>query len=40
VAETRLLLVFSATVTSGIDIATVVAGYAGAGVQLISPVSP
>ncbi len=32
--ETRLLMVFSAEVTEGIDIATVVAGYASAGVSI------
>jgi BclB C-terminal domain-containing protein len=33
-AGTRLLLVFSANVTSGLDIATVVAGYASGGVSI------
>ncbi|WP_341456898.1 exosporium glycoprotein BclB-related protein [Marasmitruncus massiliensis] len=32
--ETRLLLVFSASVTAGIDVATTVAGYASAGLAI------
>jgi BclB C-terminal domain-containing protein len=34
-AETRLLLVFSATVTAGLDIATTIAGYASAGLTIV-----
>lgn len=34
-AETRLLLVFSATVTAGIDVATTIAGYASAGLNIV-----
>jgi BclB C-terminal domain-containing protein len=34
-AGTRLILVFSAAVTAGLDIATVVIGYASAGVGII-----
>lgn len=33
-AQTRLLLVFSASVTAGIDIATTVIGYASAGLSI------
>ena len=33
-AETRLLMVFSAAVTAGIDIATAVVGYASAGLAI------
>ncbi|MDF2929491.1 MAG: Collagen triple helix repeat protein [Anaerospora sp.] len=32
--QTRLLLVFSATVTAGLDVATVIAGYASAGMTI------
>jgi BclB C-terminal domain-containing protein len=34
-AQTRLLLVFSASVTAGLDVATTVAGYASAGVNIV-----
>ncbi|KHL95965.1 hypothetical protein QW71_09315, partial [Paenibacillus sp. IHB B 3415] len=34
-AGTRLLMVFSATVTAGIDVATTVAGYASGGVTIV-----
>lgn len=34
-AKTRLLLVFSANVTAGVDVATTVAGYASAGVKIV-----
>ena len=34
-AETRLLMVFSAQVTAGIDIATIISGVASAGVGII-----
>jgi BclB C-terminal domain-containing protein len=34
-AETRLLLVFSADVTAGVDVATTIAGYASAGVKIV-----
>ena len=33
-AQTRLLMVFSAAVTGGIDIATIISGFASAGVQI------
>jgi len=35
-AQTRLLLVFTPAVTAGIDLAAVIAGYAGAGVQIVT----
>lgn len=35
-AQTRLLMVYSATVTAGIDTATIIAGYASGGVALSS----
>jgi BclB C-terminal domain-containing protein len=34
-AQTRLLLVFSATVTAGLDVATVISGYASAGLGIV-----
>jgi BclB C-terminal domain-containing protein len=33
--ETRLLLVFSADVTAGIDVASTISGYAGAGMTMV-----
>ena len=34
-AETRLMMVFSAAVTGGIDLATIISGFAGAGVNIV-----
>jgi BclB C-terminal domain-containing protein len=34
-AQTRLLMVFSAAVTAGIDIATIITGYSSAGVTIL-----
>ena len=34
-AESRLLMVFSAAVTGGIDIATIISGFASAGVNIV-----
>jgi BclB C-terminal domain-containing protein len=34
-AQTRLLMVFSASVTAGIDIAAVISGFASAGVNIV-----
>jgi BclB C-terminal domain-containing protein len=34
-AQTRLLMVFSAAVTAGIDIATIISGFASAGLNIV-----
>jgi hypothetical protein len=34
-AETRLLMVFTATVTAGIDVAALITGFASAGVNIV-----